>query len=111
MPSGNMDGHLFRFCDNKRESERRKQRIQELWDRLVDRHGGNVHWNAETLKIAKAISDGESVVEFTADELAPTSLLKVLPFGTSLPSDPFCVSVKEGTANLSHDLRCSCGAG
>jgi len=94
MPSGNMDGHLFRFCDDKRESERRKQRIQELWDQLVDRHGGNVHWNAETLKIAKAISDGESVVEFTADELAPTSMLKVLPLERRCRATHFASALK-----------------
>ena len=37
--SGKVDGHKFRFTEDLKESERRKLRIQQLWDRLVEQHG------------------------------------------------------------------------
>jgi hypothetical protein len=56
---GKTDGHLFRFSQNQKESERRKQRIQELWDSIVARSGAEATWSIESLPLARAIAEGE----------------------------------------------------
>jgi len=33
---GRVDGHFFRFSTDERESERRKMKVQEFWDYLVE---------------------------------------------------------------------------
>lgn len=94
MPNKKLDGHLFRFNRDKRESERRKYRIQELWDSLVDTFGESALWCDETLKIAKAIADGESIIQFSADELAPRWLLKVMPLEQRCRASHFASALK-----------------
>ncbi len=59
--NGKVDGHKFRFTTSERESERRKQRIQELWDYAVEKLGDS-EWNELTLHIAKAFERGEASV-------------------------------------------------
>lgn len=59
--TGKIDGHLFRFSTNERESERRKVRIQELWDYAVETLG-DTEWNELTLHIAKSFANGETSV-------------------------------------------------
>ena len=51
---GNLDGHKFRFSMDKKESERRKGRIQELWDSIVEQEGQDARWDDDSLAIAKA---------------------------------------------------------
>ena len=68
--SGKQDGHKFRFSRDKRESERRKRLIQELWDSLIDLHGPKHLWTEEGLTVAKSLAEGEIAVAFTADDLA-----------------------------------------
>ena len=60
--TGNTDGHLFRFNTDERESLRRKQRIQEFWDFIVDRRGDEAIWCFFTLPIAQAFADGQTQV-------------------------------------------------
>ena len=60
LKSGNSDGHKFRFTSDERESIRRKQRIQELWDSLVTTRGADAAWDEISLEIAKSIADGNS---------------------------------------------------
>ena len=43
--SGKTDGHKFRFTEDLKESERRKLRIQQLWDRLVEQRGPGYTWS------------------------------------------------------------------
>ena len=57
--NGGTDGHLFRFTKDERESLRRRQRIQELWDFIVERDGENARWSPASLPIAKAFEEGE----------------------------------------------------
>lgn len=91
--SGNTDGHLFRFSANERESERRKGRIQDLWDTLVDAEGGEHLWTPESLKVAKALAEGKSTVEFSIDELAPKELLRVFPLERRCRATHFAVAL------------------
>lgn len=60
LNSGKSDGHKFRFTSDDRESNRRKQRIQELWDSLVTTRGAEAAWDEISLEIAKSIADGNS---------------------------------------------------
>ena len=62
--TGKIDGHLFRFSTNEKESERRKLRIQELWDYAVETLG-DTEWNNLTLHIAKCYAKGETKVPFS----------------------------------------------
>jgi len=69
--SGKIDGHKFRFTGDERESERRKLRIQDLWDRLVDRSDTTYLWDDEALAIAQALAEGKREVSFSERQLAP----------------------------------------
>jgi len=67
--TGKIDGHLFRFSTNEKESERRKVRIQELWDYAVESLG-DTEWNELTLHIAKCYAKGETKVPFSLELIA-----------------------------------------
>jgi len=69
--SGNTDGHKFRFTEELKESERRKLRIQQLWDRLIQQRGTGHTWSDEDLAIARALAEGKSEVPFSVEQLAP----------------------------------------
>ncbi len=69
--SGNIDGHKFRFTSDVKESERRKLRIQQLWDRLVEQHGSGYTWSDRDLAVALAMVEGKSEVSFSVEQLAP----------------------------------------
>ena len=60
--SGKIDGHKFRFTSDLKESERRKLRIQQLWDRLVEQHGQATHGLDQDLPVALAMAEGKSEV-------------------------------------------------
>ena len=69
--SGNIDGHKFRFTSDVKESERRKLRIQQIWDRLVEQHGSGYTWSEQDLAVALAMAEGKSEVSFSVEQLAP----------------------------------------
>ncbi len=73
LRSGGYDGHKFRFTPDLKESERRKIRIQELWDRLIIQHGPGRLWTDEDLLVAQRLADGKSKAEFSVEQLAPMS--------------------------------------
>lgn len=60
--SGKTDGHKFRFTSDVKESERRKLRIQQLWDRLVEHRGSGYTWSKQDLDVALAMAEGKSEV-------------------------------------------------
>jgi len=69
---GRSDGHFFRFSTDEKESERRKMKVQEFWDHLVE-HCKATQWNDETLAIAKALADGQTKVPISVDQVADVS--------------------------------------
>jgi hypothetical protein len=77
--SGNTDGHKFRFTADLKESERRKLRIQDMWDRLVRIHETDYYWDDESLTIAQALAEGKSEVQFSVEQLAPREKTKGQP--------------------------------
>ena len=84
--SGKVDGHKFRFTGDVKESERRKLRIQQLWDRLVEQHGSGYAWSDQDLVVALAMADGKSEIPFSVEQLAPKELVRVqLPRFRSQP--------------------------
>lgn len=74
---GNLDGHKFRFCTDRKDSERRKGRIQELWDSIVEQEGQDARWDDESLAIAKAIEKGDRAAVFSVDDLAPINMARL----------------------------------
>jgi len=66
---GRYDGHHFRFSTDERESERRKMKVQEFWDHLVENCGAK-EWEDQTLDIAKALADGKPQVPIRLDQMA-----------------------------------------
>ena len=72
--SGNTDGHKFRFTEDLKESERRKLRIQQLWDRLVEQRGRATHGMTRTWQVALAMAEGKCEVSFSVEQLAPEEL-------------------------------------
>jgi hypothetical protein len=78
--SGKTDGHKFRFTADLKESERRKLRIQDMWDRLVRNHlESDYYWDDESLGIAQALAEGKSEVRFSVEQLAPREKIQEQP--------------------------------
>ena len=75
--SGKIDGHKFRFSEDVKESERRKLRIQQLWDRLMERWGRGYAWSENDLAVALAMADGKSEVAFSVEQLAPMTIVRL----------------------------------
>ena len=73
--SGKTDGHKFRFTSDIKESERRKFRIQQMWDRLVEQHGSGYTWSEQNLPVALAMAEGKSEVSYSVEQLAPWALV------------------------------------
>jgi hypothetical protein len=74
---GNLDGHKFRFSTDRKESERRKGRIQELWDSIVEQECQDARWDVDSLAIAKAIEKGDRAAVFSVDDLAPIYMARL----------------------------------
>ena len=84
--SGKTDGHKFRFTSDVKESERRKLRIQQLWDRLVEHRGSGYTWSKQDLDVALAMAEGKSEVWYSVDRLASRELVRTqLPRFRSQP--------------------------
>jgi hypothetical protein len=77
--SGKIDGHKFRFTADPRESERRKLRIQDMWDRLLDRIGPTYLWDEEALTVAQTLAEGKREVSFSEKQLAPMETVRQQP--------------------------------
>lgn len=92
---GKIDGHKFRFTSDKKEAERRKVRIQELWDSIVERHGENALWDEYSLAVAKALEKGEHRVAFSADELAPAHTVRLQETGLRSQARLFALWLSE----------------
>ena len=73
--SGKIDGHKFRFTSDVKESERRKLRIQQLWDRLVEQHGSGYAWSDQDLVVALAMVEGKSEISCSVERVAPKKLV------------------------------------
>ena len=73
--SGKQDGHKFGFTTDKRESMKRKQRIQEVWDCLIDQYGSDYLWTEQSPMIAKSLEKGQVNIALKADDIAPWSLV------------------------------------
>lgn len=78
--SGKSDGHKFRFSADKRESERRKLRIQDFWDSLIETHGPDYLWDAEALAVAKVMAEGQNHVAFSMENIAPWESIRRKPY-------------------------------
>lgn len=65
---GRYDGHFFRFSTDERESERRKMKVQEFWDHLVETRD-LTEWDGESLAIAKALADGQNKLPIRVDQV------------------------------------------
>lgn len=78
--NGKPDGHKFRFSTDQRESERRKLRIQDLWDSLIAVHGPGYFWDSEALTVAMALAAGESQVAFAMEEITPWEDIRRRPY-------------------------------
>ena len=77
--SGKADGHKFRFTEDLKESERRKLRIQQLWDRLIEKHGSGYEWIEQDLDVALAMAEGKNEVPFSVEQLAPLAVARLQP--------------------------------
>lgn len=62
-PSGSRLQHKFRLGTDRREAERRDDRLRQLWEQICkDKPAGKALWDDLTLEIAKQIARGEEKI-------------------------------------------------
>ncbi len=76
LRGGGYDGHKFRFTPDLKESERSKIRIQQLWDRLVAKHGPGYLWTDEDLLVAQAMAEGRTEIRVSVEHIAPMDAVR-----------------------------------